>query len=121
MTNFLTVTDWQEKAHQIAKDRGWWPEDRVQKAREHDPDLLGAQLALMHSEVSEALEAVRIGDMELRYTEDGKPEGFGIEIADVVIRCLQLSELLGISLESLMYIKCNYNETRPHKHGGKAI
>jgi hypothetical protein len=46
-----------------------------------------------------------------------KPEGFGIELADAVIRIMDLAEVLNLDLQSLMAVKMNYNEGRPYKHG----
>jgi hypothetical protein len=50
-----------------------------------------------------------------------KPEGFGIEIVDALIRCLDLLHALGYSTEELMRMKHTYNETRPYRHGNKAF
>lgn len=48
-----------------------------------------------------------------------KPEGFAIEIADALIRLLQLCAALGIDIQTAMEAKINYNATRPYKHGKK--
>lgn len=46
-------------------------------------------ICLIHSELSEALEELRKpGDHDLYYGENGKPEGFYIEMADCAIRIL---------------------------------
>lgn len=47
----------------------------------------------------------------------GKPEGFGIELADAVIRIAHLAGACGLDLEGLIATKLAYNATRPHKHG----
>jgi NTP pyrophosphatase (non-canonical NTP hydrolase) len=44
---------------------------------------------------------------------------FEDEIADTVIRLLDLSEGLGIDIEKHIRLKLEYNKTRPHKHGKK--
>ncbi len=114
------------------------------------PDIIGSKLCLAHSELSEALEEVRNGrgpkevyfshtlmdEGGVRYTSeektmkverpDGsvaylKPEGFGVELADAVIRIFDLAGWLGIDLAELIRLKMEFNETRSHKHGGKAI
>jgi NTP pyrophosphatase (non-canonical NTP hydrolase) len=77
-----------------------------------------AKLALVHSEVSEAVECARCGLLEW-YEEDGKPEGMVVELADAVIRIADLCEALGLDLESAIELKHEYNKTRSHRHGGK--
>lgn len=86
------------------------------------------KLALIHSEISEALEEYRnkndLGGLDdwCHYTKTGssKPEGFGIELADAIIRILHLAELLGIDMEHMLTLKHEYNKTRPYRHGGKS-
>ena len=78
-----------------------------------------AKLALIHSEVTEAVEAVLAGDEPLRISEGGKPEGVPAEVADVVIRCLDFCGGYGISASEAVITKHDYNAKRSHKHGGK--
>lgn len=48
-----------------------------------------------------------------------KPEGFGSELADIVIRVFDLAEDMGIDLATEIKRKMRYNESRPYRHGGK--
>ncbi len=99
------------ESHRTAVQHGWW--DGARSA----PEIL----CLIHSEISEALEEYRDGrdPREIRYSDEGKPEGFGIELADAVIRIADLCGYYGIDLSRLLQIKMEYNEGRPMRHGGK--
>jgi NTP pyrophosphatase (non-canonical NTP hydrolase) len=87
-------------AFEIAKSKGW----------HDDPREMGTVLALIHSEVSEALEADRKGDQE----------NFEEELADVCIRIFDLCGSSGIDLEKAIQKKMERNKGRSYKHGGKA-
>lgn len=95
-----------------------------------------AKLDLMHEELSEMLGELRSGKdvHEVYYLDkvtgethisqyyvDGvptlKPEGFGIELADLMIRGADLAYLAKLPLAQLIAIKHSYNKTRPYKHG----
>ena len=95
------------------------------------PDCLGAdghatrfeRIGLIHSEVSEAYEALRKhgGD---DYEVDGKPEGLLSELADIIIRTVELAEIFGYDLDEMVSTKMAYNTRRrdvPAKDGGKSI
>jgi len=81
----------------------------------------GDDIALMHSELSEALEEFRAGHKptETYYNPDKptKPEGVPSEIADVVIRIFGFCGMYGIDLEEAIQTKMAYNATRAFKHG----
>lgn len=105
----MTITELIKQSYDTALLKGW-----------HEGDLnVPEKLALIHSEVSEALEDYRSGHMELYYEDNGKPASFGVELADAVIRIADLCGRMGIDLESLINTKHEYNKTRPFRHGGK--
>ena len=81
-------------------------------------------IALMHSELSEALEDIRegsIGHWRGYSTANGKPCGVPSELADVVIRVMHFCGKHGINLGAAVLEKMQYNESRPFKHGGKVL
>jgi len=78
-----------------------------------------AKLALIHSEITEAVEAVLDGDEQVRIGENGKPEGVAIEVADAAIRCLDFCGGYELDMEAAVQLKHSYNATRSVKHGGK--
>lgn len=80
----------------------------------------GERIALIHSEASEALEAFRDGLLS-GLSAEGKPEGVASELADIVIRVMDLSEREGIDLEDAIISKMAYNKTRSFRHGGKRL
>ena len=131
----MKIAEWQEKVYALAKEKGWW--DGIDPK---DPGIIPEKIALIHSEASEALEVYRVpSDFSLGppsriyedpdgeawlspKTEDGalrKPVGFDSEMADIVIRVMDLCAHLGIDLERAIREKHAYNETRPRRHGGK--
>jgi NTP pyrophosphatase (non-canonical NTP hydrolase) len=113
----MTLNELRDMAYLNAAAHGFW--DGVDKP---DPGRIAQSLALIHSEVSEALEDARKGKMvTLRLAsqegDKGKPVGFPSELADIIIRVADLAGKLGIDLEKEVAFKMQYNARRPHKHG----
>lgn len=106
----MQIVAMMKEAHDTAVSKGWWEEERP----------FAEQIALQHSELSEALEEWRNGHEPTEtYYEGTKPCGIPIEFADVLIRIFDTCQHYGIDLEKALWAKMAYNLTRPHKHGGK--
>lgn len=122
----ITIDRIAARAHENAVAKGFW-DGTPRDSGGLTPSVheIAGKLALIHSEVSEALECVRDDQMTTRLERDGtgvmKPEGLPIEIADVVIRCCELAEALDIDLAAAVLMKLDYNETRQHRHGGRRL
>lgn len=126
-----------KKAHQVAKDKGFWETER------NVPEML----MLVVSELAEALEALRkdhyadkaavkdlYNDIEINKYEDefnimsgpwkagfeaNIKSSFEDEIADVAIRLFDLCGGLNIDLQKHIELKMMYNSMRGYKHGKK--
>lgn len=142
----MNIAMWQEKVHKLALEKGWWTpleEDRTNMT----PDILVSKLMLMVTELAEACEEVRSGRKPLYFeshlpdmfysfrlnnsdniesavkmaTEGKKPEGIAVELADCVIRIMDLCEFMGWNLEHAMWVKHEFNKSRALRHGGKVL
>lgn len=103
-----TITEWKNRVHQNAVEHGWWEEPRE----------MGTLLMLIVTEVAEAMEEYRNNKAHV-YTVDGKPEGIASELADCIIRVLDICGKYDIDIERAVEVKHAYNKTRAYKHGGK--
>lgn len=103
-----------EDIRRVSAHKGFGTPDLIdfQNGREGGTDRVLAKLALVHSEVSEALEAARKADFE----------NFLEELADAAIRIFDLAHGVagdGAALEKAVVQKVIRNSQRAHRHGGK--
>lgn len=107
--------DWAVLINEWAQSKGW----------NDQPLRLDGMIALMHSELSEALEEWRNGhsETEVYWVEDKrgveKPEGVPVELVDCMIRILHVLAYYGVNVDEVLAAKHYYNTTREYRHGGK--
>lgn len=120
----MRIKEIAKEIHAINVSKGFWDNKGSKN--------VGEMLMLTTSELSEALEAHRDGDIhkpmidyeldmnnpdDSSFYEKNYKNCFETEIADAIIRLLDISEGLNFDIETYMRLKINYNKTRPHKHG----
>ena len=110
----LIINEMTVEVRQLSIDKGW------RRADGTSDTSFAEYIALAHSGLSEALEAWR----DKKYTtvvENGKPEGVGSELADVLIRVLDMADVFNIDLSLEYNTKMAYNKTRAYRHGGRTL
>lgn len=103
--------------HQANVDKGFWEGERN----------VGELLMQVTSELGEAMEAHRKGlfckpdldfdNEDVSFFQEFCKDTFEDEIADSIIRLLDMSAGLGIDIDKHINLKLAYNKTRPVRHG----
>jgi NTP pyrophosphatase (non-canonical NTP hydrolase) len=103
----LNLNQMASEIHEISKSKGFWDGEVTY-------DKIGNKLALVHSEVTEVLEAIRKSKGSQEIVE---------EMADVLIRLLDIYQAMENtgqiehSLTDIYEMKMNKNRERPALHG----
>ena len=113
----LLLTNLQSSIHQANVTAGWWTDlstnmDLAEEARlgtRLGKALVAEKLCLIHSEISEAMEGHR-----KNLPDDKLPHRLMLEVemADAVIRVLDLCGALELDLAGAIFEKLSYNKTR---------
>jgi len=102
------LNDLANQAMEIVKQNGW---DVIKESDWEDTYKIPALLALIGSEVSEALEAFRKNDKE----------NFKEEMTDILIRAVDMASIFDPDIEQTIANKMAKNKSRGYKHGGKRL
>ncbi len=126
----MEISKLQKEIHALAREKGWYDSTEGRKPLE--------MLALIMSEIGEAVEEVRSGNEPIyghaqnqidgqfkisfkdsRFGKYTKPEGEFVELADAIIRILDYAEYRGVDMEQVIKLKHEFNKTRSYRHGNK--
>ena len=113
----MSITNLQKEIHDSNAVAGWWTDltsgtNLVEEARNGTrlgKAIVAEKLCLIHSEVSEAVEASRKNLMDDKLTHR---KGVEVELADAVIRILDLAGALELDLAGAIQEKLMYNQSR---------
>lgn len=107
LTTFINpINDLAHICHTMAREHGFWKSKNT-----------GEKIALIHSELSEGLEAFRNGNPPDEHcTELSNAE---VELADAVIRIFDLADQKGFNIGKAIVTKMLVNSSRPYRHGKK--
>lgn len=121
----LAIQSVQKEIHLANVAAGWWSDFKDYENSGNLATLAASKLALIHSEISEALEGVR---KDLNDDHLTGRKAFEVELADAAIRIFDLAEAFGLDIAGAMAEKFQYNQMRDdHKienrntEGGKKI
>ena len=104
--------------------KGWYEE----------PQKFAESIALLHTEPSEALQTYRshgfdidkeeyeIGnDIQHYIKNEVKPQSIGSDLADTILRALDIAHRNSIDIEFFLKMKLLFNATRKYRHGDKIL
>jgi len=83
-------------------------QDKAKEAADSKRNFILAQLSKVGCEVGEAVEAIQ---------KHEDYSGVGEELADIMIRTMDLARYMGLHIGDEIFRKMKKNITRPYKHG----
>lgn len=119
-SEFHKVLDYLAKeAHETAKKHGFYDDyenletylivnDKIDWAEDYRRSFVLEQLSKIDSEVGESVAVVQ---------KQRDYSGLAEELADIIIRTMDLSEFLGFKIGEAVIHKMEKNTARPYKHG----
>lgn len=108
LTANMPLAVMQARIHQQNREMGWWD----------NPREMGTLLCLVHSEISEAMEGERKGLMDDHLPHRSMLE---VELADAMIRIMDIAASRGLDLAGAIVEKVDYNRKRAdHQPGARA-
>lgn len=102
----IAVTTLQDACHKAAVEGGWWVDNGTGPS---NPLHFSNKLCLIHSEISEAMEADRKNLMDDKLPHRPARE---VELADALIRIFDLGGGYGMDLAGALVEKMGVNATR---------
>lgn len=96
----------------LAHNNGFW--DNTDPA---SPEAQTVKAALIMTEAAEFIESARAGTIWDKTDKDIPLTNGAEELADIVIRVMDLAKAMKIDLADAIVQKHQYNKTRPYKHG----
>jgi NTP pyrophosphatase (non-canonical NTP hydrolase) len=110
-TSIGSLNNLGKEVHQFCREQGFYDHEFVywEEMPILNPSLPAEKVALLGSEASEILEALRSGDKEEE----------ALEAADVLIRLVDYCYWRKIDLDAAVEAKMAKNRTRPRLHGRK--
>lgn len=98
-----------EDIHSVAKSQGFWKRNKSRN--------LGEGIALIHLELSNALEAMRVGSPANKHLPMYKQEE--VELADAVMRILDFAEGNNLKVVEALFDRLELNRVSRGRQNGK--